>query len=431
MANVTNVLGQCYQLVETDSGSNRLGWVSPPDFRSTISIIWTCVLVIFTCTWTVMHINLPTPHETWKDITLRKARWAMFIIYAPEAVTLLAACQWQSARSSREEMRALGFSWWTTTHGFFADSGGFVLVSPDMPPFPVNSRAIHYLVSRGYISIPSVTRAEIWDRSKSDHFAKFVAVVQMTYLFCQVIARAIQGLDSSCFEIVTVAFCVCAVATSLFWMDKPKDVTVAIPIEMKFTLNQVLLEAGSVTESPWLDTPMDFVEQPGWTVWNRRAAFRTFGGLQQRPIQRIPNDYIVPPATIRIALVTWFITVLHPAIHMVKWNFEFPTLLEQYVWRFSSASLLAVLFVWGVVEVLSVKPGLDFTVTLLGIWVNETTRQDSWWRSRALDFPGAMSSLLYFVARTALIVETILSLRQMPLSAFQTVIFSQYMPHFT
>ena len=401
-----------------------LGWVPEPDYRSTVGIIWTCVLVTFTCTWTVMHINVPGPRETWKDVFMRKMRWALFILYAPEAVTLLAACQWQSACESVAKMREIGVEQWTKTHGFFADSGGFVLDSTDEGRFPIDARALYYLVANGYIRAPETTEAEIIDRSKSDHFVKATAIIQMTYLFTQVIARAAQNLETSCLEIVTVAFCLCALATSAFWLKKPKDVVVPIVIPIKTPLSQVLHEAGVSAE--WSDTPMDFTIHPG--TWTRRDAFRTFGGLHERPMQRIPNDRIPPPTTLRLALFTWFINVLHPAVHMLKWHFAFPTLIDKYVWQTSSACLLAVLFSWGIVEVLTVKPGLDCTMTLLGIWVHET-RSESWWRRYLIDFMGTCSSLLYLVARTALIVETVLSLRKMPSSVYQTVEWPQYLPH--
>ncbi|ORY55269.1 uncharacterized protein BCR38DRAFT_357079 [Pseudomassariella vexata] len=419
-------------LLEAGRSKNdsSLGWVPESNYRSTNDIIWTCVLVIFTCVWTTMHINVPSAQETWKHIIRRKPRWAIFNVYAPEAVTLLAACQWQSARRSRNSMRKMGVSHWKTVHGFFADSGGYALASPDAPVFPVNSRAIQYLVSKGYIAAPSTTEAEIWDKSKSDHFAKTFATIQVLYLVSQVIIRTVQGFESSCFEILTLAFCLCALATNLFWLDKPKDVTVPIILEMETPMAQIVEEAGSEAWGQWMDTPMDFFEQPGWTVWNRRDAFRTFGGLDERPLQRIPNDYITPPATLGMAIVTWVITVLHPAIHMMKWNYEFPTLLEQYVWRLSSTALLAILFFWGLVEVMSVKPGFDFTLTLLGIWVSRTKREGSWWRQHALDLPGSLSAILYFLARTALIVGTVSSLRQMPFSVYQEVGVSQYIPHF-
>lgn len=411
------------------SGNMTKGWIQSPRQRGTMNIIWSCFLLIFTCTWSVMHLNIPAPSDTRLQITIRKIRWVLFIIYAPDALALLAACQWQSARISRRDMQQLGVTNWTTVHGFLADSGGFVLSAPDSPPFPVNSRAIYYLVSKGYLNPPSQTIKDIWDKSKTDRFAKFAAATQSLYLLCEVVARTIQKLETSCLETMTVSFLVCAIATSYFWLQKPMDVEVPFVLHMQIPLMRVLQDAGPVAEKPYQDTPMDFVEQPGWSVWNRRKPFRTFGGLTTRPIQRIPNDYILPPLTLRLSIATWIITVLYSTIHFARWNSEFPTLCELYLWRCSSATLWAILFTWGLVLVFSVKPGFDYTHTVLGIWVHETTKNKNWWRRHALDLPGALSSALYFVARTCLIVEIFWSLREMPSSVYQTVQWSQYLPH--
>jgi len=53
---------------------------------------------------------------------------------------------------------------------------------PDDLPFPINSRAIYYLISNGYLDAPTITEAEIMDKSKAGQFTNPVAVIQMTYL---------------------------------------------------------------------------------------------------------------------------------------------------------------------------------------------------------------------------------------------------------
>ena len=118
------------------------GWVDQPNYRGTFDIIQSCLLVLLTCTWTMLHVNLPAQTDTYFTTWLRKFRWALLAVLAPEVVTLFAACQWSSARSGIQEMYTLGITHWTIFHGFYADSGGVILHTPDMPPFPVNTRAL-------------------------------------------------------------------------------------------------------------------------------------------------------------------------------------------------------------------------------------------------------------------------------------------------
>ncbi|KAH8898159.1 hypothetical protein GQ53DRAFT_881169 [Thozetella sp. PMI_491] len=206
-----------------------------------------------------------------------------------------------------------------------------MLAPPDSSAFPINSRAFLYLVSKGYIAAPSIDSKNIWEKSKSDRFAKFAAGVQSIYVVVEIIAHSAQNLGISCLETLTAAFLTCTTATFLFWLEKPKDVGIPVYIHMETPISQILQDAGPAAEIHWQDTPMDFVEQSGWNVWNRRKRLRNFGGLHTRPLQRIPNDYIVPPMTIRMAVLCRVLSVLYPTVHLARWNFEFPTLWELYL----------------------------------------------------------------------------------------------------
>ena len=412
----------------TVAGNDKFGWVNPPNIRGTIDIVYSCILIIFTSTWTVLHINVPAESDSFWTILLRKARWAVFAIYAPEAVTLMAGCQRASAKASVRNMHTIGVNQWTVVHGFFADSGGIILHPPDTPSFPVNSRALVYLVREKYLDAPAITEKDIWARSKADRFAKGVALVQSLYLVIQCIGRRAQSLELSSLELVTVAFVACTAVSFYLWMDKPLCVDSAVHLELTVPMARILQEAGDVASQPYVNTPMDFVEQPGWNVWKRRPWFRTFGGMEAKPIQRIPNDLVPPPFTLHLAGSLWALTCAYAAIHVTGWNHNFPTIAELLVWRISSLTLLVVLFAWGLVEVLSVKPGFDFTLTLLGLWEKKSSK-NTFFRNWAVDAPATFSATLYFVARTVIIGETIASLRLMPGTVYQTVDWSNFIPH--
>ena len=407
----------------------KFGWVDQPNQRGTIDIIWSCLLVIFTSTWTVLHINVPAEGEGFWTLTIRKARWAGFAIFAPEAVTLIASCQRSSARSSISKMHEIGVHDWSIAHAFLADSGGYMLHSPGTPSFPINSRAIHYLVRKKYVTLPPLSEQEIWDKSKSDRFAKAVALIQSTYMFLQCIARPIQSLDLSCFELVTVSFVACTAVSYYFWMSKPLNVEVPVHVETMTDMATILREAGYCANYSYIYTPMDFVEQPGWLYWKRRDKFMNFGGLERRPIPRVPNDLVQPPLTLALAVPMWMLTISYAAIHVAGWNYSFPTSIEVYVWRCSSVTMFVVLFLWGLVEVLAVKPGFNFTITLLGIWEKRTTK-NTFFRKWAVDGPATLSAMSYFVARTVLVAETLASMRLMPGSVYQTVQWTNFLPHF-
>lgn len=225
-----------------------------------------------------------------------------------------------------------------------------------------------------------------------------------------------------------MAFAGCTAVSYYFWLDKPLGVEAPIHLELSTSMARILEEAGIAGESPFIHTPMDFVEQPGWLLWKRRDKFMSFGGLAKRPIPRIPNDLTQPPLTLRLAIPLWFLTVGYAAIHVAGWNYSFPTVAELYIWRCSSATMFVVLFLWGLVEVLAVKPGFDFTITLLGIWEKQNTK-NTLFRNWGVDGPATICASLYFVARTVLIAETFTSMRLMPSAVYETVQWTNFLPH--
>ena len=132
------------------------GWVSSPNGRGTMDILWSSVFTVFLCSWTVLCLNLPTHYETEWSIIRRRIRWMFWAVAGPEFVLTAASGQWYSAKQSVHIFHSLGYTSWTLKHGFFADMGGFVLESKDFQPFPVNSKQLAYLVANGYTSLPDI-----------------------------------------------------------------------------------------------------------------------------------------------------------------------------------------------------------------------------------------------------------------------------------
>jgi hypothetical protein len=180
----------------------------------------------------------------------------------------------------------------------------------------------------------------LWERSKADKFTKAVALSQSLYLLLQCAARINQSLGVTPLEVISLSFLWYTAATYLFWMEKPYDVSIPVPIYMETRMATVLVEAGDVAQNPYKDTPMDFVEQPGWSLWKRRQFFSTYGGIAKALIERIPNDFVQPVLTLRLGFFTWGLTVSHAAIQLTEWNFDFPTRVEVLLWRVASLALL-------------------------------------------------------------------------------------------
>jgi len=198
----------------------HLGWVSQPNQRGTMDIIWSCLATLFVCVWVMLHLNVPARDDSNWTLFLRRTRWLVVAVLAPELVMLFASGQWASAKRSVSEMNASGFKEWSMVHAFYADSGGFVLQAKNSAPFPITAKQVHYLLETKYIPMPSISKAEIWDKSKADRFAKYVACFQAGWLVLQVTARAVQHLPVTLLELSTIALISCSGATFFFWFCK-------------------------------------------------------------------------------------------------------------------------------------------------------------------------------------------------------------------
>ncbi|KAH8796467.1 hypothetical protein BGZ57DRAFT_8100 [Hyaloscypha finlandica] len=116
-------------------------FVSSPDSRGTLDILWSCLFTIIACTWTIQHLNVPEERNGrnpgWiGDIkwglkrTCTSAKWMILTMLAPEFVLSKA---WEELAVAQTDLKALqelagkDGTEWTLTHSLFANMGGFVI----------------------------------------------------------------------------------------------------------------------------------------------------------------------------------------------------------------------------------------------------------------------------------------------------------------
>lgn len=76
-----------------NSGNSRTIW----------DIIWSCLVLIFTCNWVAIHPNIPSPDESTLDIYLRRAGITLVALIAPELLIMWALRQWTVARKYQKQ----------------------------------------------------------------------------------------------------------------------------------------------------------------------------------------------------------------------------------------------------------------------------------------------------------------------------------------
>ncbi|THV00499.1 hypothetical protein K435DRAFT_657092, partial [Dendrothele bispora CBS 962.96] len=236
--------------------------------RTVEEILYSCLAVVFACTWVAIHPNIPRLFDKYDDeiknsFTISGARvFAQDVItmilslLAPELIIFWALRQWFAARRIAEKYSKYG---WTKTHGHFLIMGGFALFrdgeyeetlededvfysesirkriqcqiefenSPPREPPSEATCLLELLIQHKYIDI---TEDEITARSKTDFLTKLLAVIQTTWFILQCIARVTEGLVVTDLEIVTVAFALLNIATYVLWWNKPQRVRYPVKI---------------------------------------------------------------------------------------------------------------------------------------------------------------------------------------------------------
>jgi hypothetical protein len=436
------------------------GWQPSPDGRGTLDLVYSCLLTIFVCTWSVLCVNVPAPSDGIAQIYSRKMMFAALGILGPEFIVQAALGQWISAKQSVKLFKASGHHQWTMKHAFFADMGGIMLHTPDFPLFPIDAKQTHYLVAKKHIQCPRVTKKDIQDRDKVDVLLRILIVCQISWFVVNCIARGAQGLAMTTLELSTISFIFCTFGTAVFWFHKPADVQTPIVILCDIPVSEILRLAGGEAREPYNHTPLDFVSRREWTwtlSWNFfRNKLRLVGVHLRpttRPMPRIPNDnwLEVPAPTIYILII--FI-MAYAAIYLSGWNIWFPTNVERILWRAATLSTMASIFLFLIVEALSShlapyiqrrygfpKAGLSksrphrwLPAWLHNIfkWVRNSSpnRDPNYYIPLKFVLPLSMAASVYCLARTYILLEYLLALRQLPASTYETVEWSMYWPHY-
>ncbi len=126
---------------------------------------------------------------------------------------------------------------WTIIHGHFLIMGGFILVEPPDLPRDGEPRILSFEIFQGLVhndllegTITEITGDEIMDRSKIDGLSRFLTILHTLWFIVQCIARHLQHLSLTEFELVTLALSSVSGIMYFFWWKKPREVRVPMKV---------------------------------------------------------------------------------------------------------------------------------------------------------------------------------------------------------
>ena len=398
------------------------GWVSTNCGRGTSDILWSCLATIFLCVWTVLHRPVPCcsriesgilvpgePESSTRNWFIRSGIVTGLIgVIAPEFFTLMAVSELFEAWRTQKRMQRSTNKTWTLTHSFFLHMGGFCIESPSGVRLQLEERDIKYAISgdprasapslEWLIKIQKVSEDQIQGHAKSDRLTKLISCVQALWLVAQVISRGFQHHAITLLEISATAYAVCALVAYVAWWKKPQssDLAIMVPCSDEAFPQNIAWNKRSYA---W-EGPMEL-------VW---AGHNPGSHLDAVSFQWGRKKFSLGPT------ISALCVALFGAIHFISWNFALLSHAERWLWRASMVFCCTVgIIAWQ----------LHFLLRVL--WKFNCIRGQ-----KLDDVDGSIlfiASNLYTFFRLFIIFEVFFSLRALPRSAYQSVQWSNFLPH--
>ena len=367
------------------------GWVPEPDGRGTWSIVWSCLVTIIICTWSVLHLDVPERRGRWY-LFFRKVEYMLVTAVAPEYILFWAVKEFFLARALLGHLETHGGDEWTLVHAQFAVAGGIRVKSPESDEImPDRIRSLKKAVELGQINEPPISNEELKSRSKSDGIVKLIALLQITWFGLQALFRAIQHFQVTALEIITIAFVVLAVLIYAFWWNKPQDIEYPIIIKLQNA------------------DPKGIKGSPGGNVGTKIRGNTKVWFTDEKYVAWIYDDDVRR----LFVVVLLSIAPLFGAIHCLAWDAPFPSSKEALAWRICAVATTSLPLVEVGVLVLGesdVVKHLGYDESLEGFFL-------------------LIPMVLYAIARITLITLAFMSLRALPADAFQTIAWTNYVPN--
>jgi hypothetical protein len=348
------------------------GWAPEPDTgRGTMDIVWSCLVTIFACSWTVTHPMLHGKEESDSS----KVWWFCMAVIAPEALTMVAFFEYLHARHYLKAPKKMNKGHWCMSQLFFVYMGGVKLqfedcaetlgcVTPGIFDKDKGIGNFQRALQLDLLSIECLSTENIKKRARANSIVKAFVCLQSSWLVAQVIGRAVARFPITTLEVVTVGYVVCALVSYAFWWHKPQDAEVQITVNCK-----------SLTKANFDEQINTVQDTPFAMEWSYTALLCAISGF-------------------------------FGAVHCTAWNFFFSTFAEKVTWRV--ASVLTV----------TIPPVLYLFVSSYGLldWMKKVAGP-------------ALLVFVYIPFRLYLMIEPFVASRSVPVGIFYTVNWSTWIPH--
>ncbi|KIW22287.1 uncharacterized protein PV07_12188 [Cladophialophora immunda] len=239
--------------------------------------------------------------------------------------------------------------------------------------------------------LPSIESNEIQDKSKSDGLMRLLALIQVLWLAIHLISRRIADIPSTPLEISTVAFSSCAFIIYMAEWPKPKDVGIPFYFDTSTTVSPATF--ATIARA----APISFLQTRRYYIPESVVHQVVDGRFEKKHIDRL------------MVLSSILSITAFGGIHLFAWGLEFPTSVEQLLWRMSALTV-------------AIAPTISALLVLLESVLLQRTDKMSRWSVAVL-------APLYLASRVYIMVESFRSLYFLPPQAFVST-WATNAPHF-
>ena len=419
----------------------RVGWMDESPGRGTLGLIMTCLFTIFLCTWVVIHPRVskqPVLHR------LHKIALSLKAIIAPEFIAVEALQEWSQAQRMVKECATSTRGGLKLIHAFYIGMLALRYKTPhgDRVIWP---NQYTWLLQEGLIdwnhhALWGISEEIIRDKSNTDGTAKFLALGQVSWFAAQSIMRRAHMLPLSQLEAMTLSYIPLFAVTYLFWWIKPKDVLTSSTVRLPAMSEEQSNAFESMAVSSAFDDEHTGNQDSLWSIWYltprvfekeaeqkpleeepRRDEHHAECGSKLLKLRRAKNlENAMTAERKEIVVAYWDPELYHSkflwpmtclfgasfgALHLISWNTDFPTSIEQWLWRAAALASIVSILVFMQFEKVVVRWGGPLTLISL------------------------ICPIVYFFSRMVMMGGVIAAFRAQSPAIYDTYVVSTYWIH--
>ncbi|KAF7540827.1 hypothetical protein G7054_g1013 [Neopestalotiopsis clavispora] len=217
---------------------HRVNYVGSPPLRSTLGIVWPCVLTLIASVYTALHLNIIAdpnatstkpcdcklctkpwlPNRICRDIraVLVPLSLAAIALFAPELIAQRAISELWWSGGVKRKLKKIG-----------KVNGEIPEALCDCKETVLNRKALALAIRCEMLpQEPPISKQEILDHSKAGAFTKILAIWQIVWFLVDIVMRLARHLPIAQLEVGVAGFAMLALATYGLYFSKPKGVNI-------------------------------------------------------------------------------------------------------------------------------------------------------------------------------------------------------------